>query len=572
METNKKVSVSARCFSIAQESNFILFDNVPDLPDVEANLFALASQFGKTSKLLLLSASAENISNFTRTYLAEYCRFFDARTAKLNLNRWDFLSRPLKVSYAAEFEQVDDLRCKILDRKRDVETRIKQLNDKKINSQRNEIHIRKKSRWQNLGSSECPLFEHKSIAKNSNSTLQIELSGEVDYPIGHPKSCVNNEASIIREIFQDTTSFTPAIPIKAKPPPPTTPNLKVDFHLLKILTPELYHHQLSMTNPFRNLQLNVAFQENVTKFLTENTVQSFDRHHLQTICNLRNLIPTSIADLQIKPTHTLMSYLVPLLQHTITLTEYFTSPPGALLVILVETPHIAHKTESLAKILLQGIPYMKTALISSRLDPDIDTPIPRQIHRLSQTTPVVIATPGRLMRVLKIWARKSPLAPSAFLRSVAALVVSESVLKSDAAKNIIERVMSVEGKRKNILVTMIGWLGSKREKWIGKRLTNVFEELTTHFEICWLEKWNERLGRLGLILQDGGGVIVLVKSDLAAELILETILKKFGVEAFLWDGSIDLITLFRNNKIDLMVVSMENVSDNWKDAVSEKNK
>ncbi|XP_036926408.1 probable ATP-dependent RNA helicase DDX59 [Sturnira hondurensis] len=69
------------------------------------------------------------------------------------------------------------------------------------------------------------------------------------------------------------------------------------------------------------------------------------------------------------------------------------SGPSAL--ILTPTRELAIQIERQAKELMRGLPRMKTALLVGGL------PLPPQLHRLRQHVKVVIATPGRLLDIVK---------------------------------------------------------------------------------------------------------------------------------------------------------------------------
>uniref|UniRef100_V9KPW5 RNA helicase n=1 Tax=Callorhinchus milii TaxID=7868 RepID=V9KPW5_CALMI len=69
--------------------------------------------------------------------------------------------------------------------------------------------------------------------------------------------------------------------------------------------------------------------------------------------------------------------------------------PGPVGLILTPTRELAMQIESQAKELMLGLPNMRTALLVGGL------PLPPQLHRLSQSIKLVIATPGRLLEILK---------------------------------------------------------------------------------------------------------------------------------------------------------------------------
>lgn len=66
-----------------------------------------------------------------------------------------------------------------------------------------------------------------------------------------------------------------------------------------------------------------------------------------------------------------------------------------LALILVPIRELAIQIEAVAKLLMQGIAHMKTALLVGGL------PMPPQLHRLQQGVQIIIATPGRLIDIGK---------------------------------------------------------------------------------------------------------------------------------------------------------------------------
>lgn len=66
-----------------------------------------------------------------------------------------------------------------------------------------------------------------------------------------------------------------------------------------------------------------------------------------------------------------------------------------LALILVPIRELAIQIEAVAKLLIQGIAHMKTALLVGGM------PMPPQLHRLQQGVQIIIATPGRLIDIGK---------------------------------------------------------------------------------------------------------------------------------------------------------------------------
>ncbi|XP_021261113.1 probable ATP-dependent RNA helicase DDX59 isoform X2 [Numida meleagris] len=83
------------------------------------------------------------------------------------------------------------------------------------------------------------------------------------------------------------------------------------------------------------------------------------------------------------------AFLLPVIMKVLNETE----TPSAL--ILAPTRELAIQIERQAKELMAGLPNMRTVLLVGGL------PLPPQLHRLKQSVKVIIATPGRLLEILK---------------------------------------------------------------------------------------------------------------------------------------------------------------------------
>uniref|UniRef100_UPI00398EA765 probable ATP-dependent RNA helicase DDX59 n=1 Tax=Pristiophorus japonicus TaxID=55135 RepID=UPI00398EA765 len=71
------------------------------------------------------------------------------------------------------------------------------------------------------------------------------------------------------------------------------------------------------------------------------------------------------------------------------------SPQQPMGLILTPTRELAIQIEGQTKELMMGLPNMRTALLVGGM------PLPPQLHRLKQNIKVIIATPGRLLEILK---------------------------------------------------------------------------------------------------------------------------------------------------------------------------
>ncbi|XP_045438423.1 probable ATP-dependent RNA helicase DDX59 isoform X2 [Pipistrellus kuhlii] len=113
--------------------------------------------------------------------------------------------------------------------------------------------------------------------------------------------------------------------------------------------------------------------------------------------------------------------------------------PSAL--VLTPTRELAIQIERQAKELMKGLPRMRTALLVGGL------PLPPQLHRLRQQVKVVIATPGRLLDIVK--------QSSVQLRSVRIAVVDEAdtMLKMGFQQQVLDVLGAVPQDCQTVLVS-----------------------------------------------------------------------------------------------------------------------
>ncbi|XP_014889711.1 putative ATP-dependent RNA helicase DDX59 [Poecilia latipinna] len=114
------------------------------------------------------------------------------------------------------------------------------------------------------------------------------------------------------------------------------------------------------------------------------------------------------------------------------------SPLG---LILTPTRELAIQIERQAKELVMGIPNMRTALLVGGM------PLPPQLHRLKSSIKIVIATPGRLIEILKQKAFK--------LDKVKILVVDEvdTMLKMGFQQQVLEVLEHVTEEHQTLLAS-----------------------------------------------------------------------------------------------------------------------
>ncbi|XP_075792792.1 putative ATP-dependent RNA helicase DDX59 [Pelodiscus sinensis] len=116
-----------------------------------------------------------------------------------------------------------------------------------------------------------------------------------------------------------------------------------------------------------------------------------------------------------------------------------TKTPSAL--ILTPTRELAIQIERQAKELMIGLPNMRTVLLVGGL------PLPPQLHRLKQTVKVIIATPGRLLDILK----------QSFvqLHGIKIVVVDEAdtMLKMGFQQQVLDILENISRDRQTMLVS-----------------------------------------------------------------------------------------------------------------------
>lgn len=128
---------AVKVFTIAEESRYLLVQNVPDLKEygreqkeetsLESALVTLCSKFG--SILSIESVDCDSCAEFTYACLLKFERFSAAVQAKKRLDDHEFYGSILHVTYAPEFETTEDLHDKLQARKRFVGIKLTQISN-----------------------------------------------------------------------------------------------------------------------------------------------------------------------------------------------------------------------------------------------------------------------------------------------------------------------------------------------------------------------------------------------------------------------------------------------------------
>ncbi|UJR15509.1 hypothetical protein I4U23_002450 [Adineta vaga] len=118
---NGKKSRAVKVYTIAQESKYLLVQNIPSIAGVSEQLLPHFNQYGTIEQFWKLDGyerkDIRDDDQFLDTMLIKYVQISRARLAKCRLDDMNFMGSSLHVCYAPECENLDDLREKIHDRK-----------------------------------------------------------------------------------------------------------------------------------------------------------------------------------------------------------------------------------------------------------------------------------------------------------------------------------------------------------------------------------------------------------------------------------------------------------------------
>ncbi|KRX26020.1 RNA-binding protein 48 [Trichinella nelsoni] len=117
-----KRETAVKVFTVSSESKYLLIQKVPSL-NVGKELLNRCENFGVVEKTWILSDYP--CDPFTEAHVVCYKNIVDARRAKRFIDNLSFYGSLLHVSYAPEYESVDETEQKLILRNKEVETRSK---------------------------------------------------------------------------------------------------------------------------------------------------------------------------------------------------------------------------------------------------------------------------------------------------------------------------------------------------------------------------------------------------------------------------------------------------------------
>eukprot|EP00002_Diphylleia_rotans_P035320 TRINITY_DN7694_c0_g1_i9.p1 TRINITY_DN7694_c0_g1~~TRINITY_DN7694_c0_g1_i9.p1 ORF type:complete len:192 (+),score=40.39 TRINITY_DN7694_c0_g1_i9:44-619(+) len=117
--------VATKVFTTAHESKYLIVKNVPSFGNVHELLqqFAL---YGPIEEWRIMDEVESE--KYTDTYWIKFCNIKNARFAKRKNDDLHFIGNLLNVTYAPEYETVDDTREKLMERRSLVYYKIRQHN------------------------------------------------------------------------------------------------------------------------------------------------------------------------------------------------------------------------------------------------------------------------------------------------------------------------------------------------------------------------------------------------------------------------------------------------------------
>ncbi|KAM3619736.1 uncharacterized protein V6R79_012882 [Siganus canaliculatus] len=220
-----------------------------------------------------------------------------------------------------------------------------------------------------------------------------------------------------------------------------------------------------------------------------------------------------------------VAFLLPVVVRALEKPAHSVSSPVAL--ILTPTRELAIQIERQAKELVMGLPNMRTALLVGGM------PLPPQLHRLKSSIKIIIATPGRLLEILKQKAVQ--------LDNVNVVVVDEvdTMLKMGFQQQVLEVLEQVPEERQTLLVSATIPTGTEE---LASRLVRdpVRIAIGEKNQPCanvrqillWVEEPSKKK-KLFEILNDSKlyqpPVVVFVDCKLGADLLCEAVAKVTGL-------------------------------------------
>ncbi|XP_012535627.1 uncharacterized protein LOC105836254 [Monomorium pharaonis] len=186
-----KKLTAVKVYTINDESQHLLICGVPQLQIVE-EVKKLIYPYGNVKAIQLVTEYPSE--DFTETYHIHYAHIQSARIAKRSIDNKNFFGGILHVCYAPELETLEETRAKLIQRRKDIATQIKRLQQESVNPKidkfipREQYHRKKKT-------PALPLTEERIKHCYPGETLSSICNGipqSIDpRPVSEPRLSIN---------------------------------------------------------------------------------------------------------------------------------------------------------------------------------------------------------------------------------------------------------------------------------------------------------------------------------------------------------------------------------------------
>ncbi|XP_071158888.1 RNA-binding protein 48-like [Mytilus edulis] len=136
---------AVKVYTVNQESQYLMIQDVPALGTTQ-ELIKLCAVHGAVEEYRLLD-EFPTVDRYTDVVLVKFRRILSARHAKKKLDNWSFFGGVLHVTYAPEYESVEETRVKLQDRRKGIAARLRILGkDQSRRGKTSEGHIENDSK------------------------------------------------------------------------------------------------------------------------------------------------------------------------------------------------------------------------------------------------------------------------------------------------------------------------------------------------------------------------------------------------------------------------------------------
>ncbi|CAN8247157.1 unnamed protein product [Cochlearia groenlandica] len=181
MGRDKDVPSAIKVYTVCDESRYLIVRNVPALGCGD-DLMRLFTTYGEVEECKPMDA--EECENFTDVYWIKFHLITNARFAKRKLDESSFLGNRLQISYAAEFESLDDTKDKLETRRKEVLAR---LNPQKAKT-----------------ASQATKLTGPALTQTNNFAPHRSLQREIDYQF-HRRNAPITRVSSDQEYFASSS-------------------------------------------------------------------------------------------------------------------------------------------------------------------------------------------------------------------------------------------------------------------------------------------------------------------------------------------------------------------------------